>query len=229
MHSGLLLTNSLRRAGIARSARGAAAVAPMWTLGRGFGAGAARNLRVLHSDNRRLPARAVVDENLDAVARSEAGVRAELFNEFLDRGNARPDRHDDPRVEFLRAKHASTHVDDIVAVRGPAPRFLLPGATRCRPGVAVVQVGVGTREPARQRLPRTSWARRPRHHRCVGQELCVEVNIVPATAEIDASHMTTGRGEPIVQHLNAGGIGNFFSQRAMPSDTPVRVEVTHAN
>ena len=113
-----------------------------------------RNVLVLYSDNRVLPGLAVIDETLDRVLRAEYGPEVELFNEFLDLDGPRPAGYEDDLVAFLRKKYAGTRIDAIVAVRGPALKFLLQRRDQFLPGVPVVHVGISTQELAGMALPR---------------------------------------------------------------------------
>ena len=84
-----------------------------------------RKVLVVYSDNRLLPGLAVIDEALDSVLRTEYGPEIELLNEFFDLDRPGPAAYEDDLVAFLRKKYAGTKIDAIVAVRGPALKFLL--------------------------------------------------------------------------------------------------------
>ena len=113
-----------------------------------------RNVLVLYSDNRVLPGLAVLDETLDKALRADYGPQVELFNEFLGLEGSLPAGYGDDLVAFLRKKYAGTRIDAIVAIRGPALKFLLERRDQILPGVPVVHVGISTRELAGQALPR---------------------------------------------------------------------------
>ena len=113
-----------------------------------------RNVLVLYSENRVLPGLAIIDETLDKVLKTEYGSEVELFNELLALDGPRPAGYDDDLISFLRTKYARTRIDAIVAVRGPAFKFLLQRRDQFLPGVPVVHVGISTQELAGMELPR---------------------------------------------------------------------------
>ena len=113
-----------------------------------------RKVLVVYSDNRLLPGLAVIDEALDSVLRTEYGPEIELLNEFFDLDRPGPAAYEDDLVAFLRKKYAGTQIDAIVAVRGPALKFLLQRRDQFLPGVPVVHVSISTQELAGMALPR---------------------------------------------------------------------------
>ena len=113
-----------------------------------------RNVLVLHSDNSVLPGVAILDETLVKVLRANYGPEVELLSEFLGLDGPRPSTYEDELVAFLRKKHAGIKIDAILAVRGPALKFLLQRRDQLLPGVPVVHVWIGAQELAGMDLPR---------------------------------------------------------------------------
>ncbi|MGH8616360.1 MAG: sensor histidine kinase [Burkholderiales bacterium] len=118
-----------------------------------FAAEPVRNVLVLYSDSRLLPALAVTDVAFGTALRADFGPQIELFSEFLGLETAGTAHYEADLAEFLRKKYAGTRFDVIVAARPPALRFLLAHRDALFPGVPVVHLQVNEKDLARVTLP----------------------------------------------------------------------------
>jgi len=103
---------------------------------------AAKNVLVLYSYNRLLPAHIEIDRGLrDAIANSP-GRNIVLFSEFLDRPIFSGPAFEKTIAKYLRDKYASHPPDVIVVVINPALDFLLRHRAGLFPAAPVLHVGV---------------------------------------------------------------------------------------
>lgn len=80
---------------------------------------------LLYSDNHLLPAISRFDQSIREVFQAELGSSLEFYNEFMD-SERFPKPEDKTRwAEYLAQKYRETKVSIIVAVRGPALKFLM--------------------------------------------------------------------------------------------------------
>lgn len=86
---------------------------------------ASHRILLLYSDNHLLPAISRFDQNIRERFHAELGLGLEFYNEFMDL-----ERFPKPEgrmrwAEYLAQKYSETRIDLIVAVRGPALKFLM--------------------------------------------------------------------------------------------------------
>ncbi|HEX6851395.1 MAG TPA: ATP-binding protein [Candidatus Polarisedimenticolaceae bacterium] len=102
-----------------------------------------RDVVVLYSNGRLLPANIEVDRGLRDALPESASPRTEIYDEFLDRPRFAGEAHDETIAAYLRGKYASHPPDAIVAAGNEALEFVLSRRASVFPGVPVVHVGVG--------------------------------------------------------------------------------------
>jgi len=101
-----------------------------------------RNVLVIYSNNRLLPANIEADRGFRDNIANAAGRNVELFAEFLDRPTFFGPAYEQTIVTYLTEKYV-THPPDVVVVSGsPALDFLLRHRAALFPGVPVVHFNV---------------------------------------------------------------------------------------
>jgi len=101
-----------------------------------------RNVLVVYSNGRLLPANVEGDRGLHQVVRAPADHPVQLFYEFLDAPRFGGEAHDRVLAAYLQEKYASRPPSVVVAVRQEALGFLLRHRPGLFPGVPVVHAGV---------------------------------------------------------------------------------------
>jgi len=105
-----------------------------------------RNVLVVYSDNRLLPANLEVDSALRESLIGAPGRPIELFTEFLDRSRFAGDAYEATTSTFLAQKYASTAPEVIVAGGEYALRFLVQNRAVMFPNVPMVFIGLSPAE-----------------------------------------------------------------------------------
>ena len=103
---------------------------------------AAKNVLVLYSYNRLLPAHIEIDHGLREAIANSPGRNVVMFTEFLDRPIFFGPEFEKTAARYLRDKYASHPPDVIVVVINPALDFLLRHRAELFPAAPVLHVGV---------------------------------------------------------------------------------------
>lgn len=103
-------------------------------------AGVTRNVLILYSNGRLLPANIEVDRGLREAFRTSADRSINLFEEFLDAPRFGGQAYTHTLATYLREKYASRPPDVIVAVSDEALRFLLRNRAELFPQAPVVHM-----------------------------------------------------------------------------------------
>jgi len=113
-----------------------------------------RNVLVLYSNNRLLPANVEVDRGLREALATSAERPVELFAEFLDQPTFTGPAYEQATATYLREKYGARPLDVIVVAGPSAFHFALGHRAGLFPGVPVVHVAVDeSYMKARQPLP----------------------------------------------------------------------------
>jgi signal transduction histidine kinase len=102
----------------------------------------ARQVLVLYSNNRLLPASVAFDTGLQEAVRAGPGQPIKIFSEFLDEPDFAGDRYELTVSTYLREKYADHPLDAVLVASADALKFMLRYRDRVFPGVPVVHVGV---------------------------------------------------------------------------------------
>ena len=102
----------------------------------------ARQVLVLYSNNRLLPASVAFDTGLQEAVRAGPGQPIKIFSEFLDEPDFAGDRFELTVSTYLREKYADHPLDAVLVASADALKFMLRYRDRVFPGVPVVHVGV---------------------------------------------------------------------------------------
>jgi signal transduction histidine kinase len=102
----------------------------------------ARQVLVLYSNNRLLPASVAFDTGLHEAVRAGPGQPIKIFSEFLDEPDFAGDRYELTVSTYLREKYADHPLDAVLVASADALKFMLRYRDRVFPGVPVVHVGV---------------------------------------------------------------------------------------
>ncbi len=102
----------------------------------------ARQVLVLYSNNRLLPASVAFDTGLQEAVRAGPGQPIKIFSEFLDEPDFAGDRFELTVSTYLREKYADHPLDAVLVASADALKFILRYRDRVFPGVPVVHVGV---------------------------------------------------------------------------------------
>jgi len=103
---------------------------------------AAKNVLVLYSYNRLLPAHIEIDRGLREAVANSPGRNIVMFSEFLDRQIFSGPEYEKTIATYLRDKYASHSPDVIVVAINPALDFLLRHRAELFPAAPVLHVGV---------------------------------------------------------------------------------------
>ena len=101
-----------------------------------------RNVLVIYSDNRLLPANLEVDGALRESLVGSAARPIELYSEFLDRSRFAGDAYEATTSTFLAQKYSASVPDVVVAGGEYALRFLLQNRAALFPNVPIVFIGL---------------------------------------------------------------------------------------
>ncbi len=102
----------------------------------------ARQVLVLYSNNRLLPANVAFDTGLQEAIRADPTKPVKIFSEFLDEPDFAGDRYELTVATYLRGKYADQPLDAVLVASGDALKFMLRYRDRVFPRVPVIHVGV---------------------------------------------------------------------------------------
>src|SRR5262245_19638727 len=102
----------------------------------------ARNVLVVYSDNRLIPANLEIDNALRETLTRVPGRTVEIFAEFLDRSHFAGPSYEHAAAAFLREKYAAHRPDVIVAAADYALGFLLRTRDDVFPQVPIVFLAI---------------------------------------------------------------------------------------
>ncbi len=97
---------------------------------------------VLYTHDRSLPGNIRVDQGFRAELQAREGVKAEVFQEYLDMARFPGPERDAALEEYLRRRYAEGPPQALVAVGGPALEFFMQRRASLFPGAPLVLVGI---------------------------------------------------------------------------------------
>ncbi|MDM0110142.1 hypothetical protein QTH97_34965, partial [Variovorax sp. J22R24] len=98
----------------------------------------ARNVLVLYSNGRLVPANVDVERGLRGAIRDTAARPVEVFTEFLDYPEFVGEDYEDTVATYLQRKYAARPPDVVIAVARQSLDFLLRQRARLFPGAPIV-------------------------------------------------------------------------------------------